>query len=91
MDLFHKYCTNAPDSGAPDQVHFIGKFHLKVPDLDLLFPGAFRHQWSMTTHLIVLVIVIDSKPIAMLIQHVCNTCVLHNKMFSFYTKHLKMS
>ena len=31
-------CTNAPDSGAPNQVHFIGKFYLKVTDLDLLYP-----------------------------------------------------
>ena len=54
MHQMHQ-CT---DSGAPDQVHFIGKFHLKVPDLDLLYPvqPLFRHQWSMTTRLIAIVI-----------------------------------
>ena len=36
MHQMHQ-CTNESDSGAPDQVHFIGKFHLKVPDLDLLY------------------------------------------------------
>ena len=36
--------TNAPDSGAPNQVHFIGKFHLKVPWFGPVVPGAFSFK-----------------------------------------------